>query len=280
MPNHDLRTPPAGVSVPALLPGQPPIAFLVDYDGTISQVDVSEQLLTRFFVGDWHDDDEQYGQGIIGSRTFFLRQMPTFEGRKEDVVAFAAAQPHDRTFGAFVRAADELGVPVEVVSDWLGFFIEPALERLGVPHVPVVTAETTFHGGRAVMTFPNGNPDCFVCGTCKRNRVLAHQAAGRAVVFVGDGESDRYAAAHADVIFARDALVGMCEESSWPYRRWVDFAEIEAWLREAARVWRETGRSIEPSPHRLLCGPEVWGPGRTDPPPNEPVRDRTARLED
>jgi hypothetical protein len=41
------------------------------------------------------------------------------------------------------------------------------------------------------LRFPNGHPSCFVCGTCKRARVLDHQAAGRAVGFIGDGHSDR-----------------------------------------------------------------------------------------
>ena len=29
----------------------------------------------------------------------------------------------------------------------------------------------------ASIAFPNGHRSCHVCGTCKRNRVLAHQAA-------------------------------------------------------------------------------------------------------
>ena len=59
----------------------------------------------------------------------------------------------------------------------------PELEILGVPDLPIATANTTFARGRAAIEFPNGHPECFVCGTCKRSRVLSHQAAGRAVVF-------------------------------------------------------------------------------------------------
>ena len=77
----------------------------------------------------------------------------------------------------------------------------------------MVTARTTFSGPRASISFPNGHPTCRVCGTCKRDRVLAHQAAGRAVVFIGDGESDRYAAGYADVVFAKRSLVRICIEA-------------------------------------------------------------------
>ena len=95
------------------------------------------------------------------------------------LLATAAAQPHDPGFVPFVRRAQSAGIPVEVVSDGFGFFIRPALEALGVGEVPVVTARTTFADRGASIAFPNGHPACHVCGTCKRNRVLEHQAAGR-----------------------------------------------------------------------------------------------------
>src|SRR5205085_10479166 len=119
---------------------------------------------------------------------------------------------------------------IEIVSDGFGFFIQPALEALGVGELPVITASTTFEGQRASIAFPNGHPICLVCGTCKRNRVLAHQAAGRAVVFIGDGESDRYAAGYSDFVFAKRGLVAICEGYGWPYARWETFADIDRWL--------------------------------------------------
>jgi hypothetical protein len=137
-----------------------------------------------------------------------------------------------------------------------------------VPDLPVVTARTTFEGGRATIAFPNGHPTCFVCGTCKRNRVLAHQSAGRAVVFVGDGESDRYAAGYADVVFAKRSLVRLCLENGWPFQRWTEFAEIDAWLARVLEDWRRDPASLPGRVARpFFCGAEVWGDGRTEPPP-------------
>ena len=76
-----------------------------------------------------------------------------------------------------------------------------------------------------------------MCGTCKRDRVLAHQAAGRAVVFIGDGESDRYAAGYSDIVWAKRSLVRICLEAGWPFHRWTEFREIEAWLAETLTAW-------------------------------------------
>ena len=182
-------------------------------------------------------------------------------------MALAEAQPHDPTFAAFVERALALDIPVEVVSDGFGFYIEPALRRLGVPPIPVISAETTFDGRRAAMAFPNGHPDCLVCGTCKRQRVLAHQAAGRSVAFIGDGESDRYAAAYSDLVFAKRELVRLCRAEGWPFRPWNDFGELTAWLDGEVAAWRSNPDGL---PRRVvrpfICGPELWGPGRTDPP--------------
>ena len=108
----------------------------------------------------------------------------------------------------------------------------------------IVTSRTTLgrDGLPARIEFPNGHPTCFVCGTCKRQRVLAHQAAGRAVVFIGDGESDRYAAGYADFVFAKRALVRICEGYGWPHAPFEGFAELDAWLarRDRPRIGRGT----------------------------------------
>jgi 2-hydroxy-3-keto-5-methylthiopentenyl-1-phosphate phosphatase len=173
----------------------------------------------------------------------------------------------------FARRATAAGIPVEIVSDGYGFFIGPALEALGVGDLPVVTARTTFAGRRASIEFPNGHPTCPVCGTCKRQRVLAHRATGRQVVYIGDGESDRYAAGYSDVVFAKRSLERICLEAGWSFHRWTAFTEIDAWLAATLAAWTDDPSSLvpvpagAPPPRGWFCGPEVWGEGLVDPPP-------------
>ncbi len=253
--------------VPPLLAGQPPLAILVDYDGTIARTDVSDALLARFVNAEWEAYSADYDAGLMGSRRLMSWEIGLITADPAELLAMAAEQPHDPGFRPFAERAIAAGVPIEVVSDGYGFFIEPALRALGVGQVPVVTAETTFGPDGPRIAFPNGSPDCFVCGTCKRNRVLAHQAAGRGVVFIGDGPTDRYAAAHADVVFAKHALEQICVNAGWAFSRWAEFSEIEAWLARTLEAFRADPSSL-PGPRRrpLFCGAEVWGPGRFDPP--------------
>ena len=42
-------------------------------------------------------------------------------------------------------------------------------------------------------------------------------AEGALTVFVGDGISDTYAAARADIVFAKDKLAAFCENDAIPY---------------------------------------------------------------
>ncbi len=251
--------------MPPLVPGEPPLAILVDYDGTIALTDVTDTLIAEYLpAGTWTADDEtRYAAGRLGSRETMEREVGDFPSDPRPLLRTAAEQPHDPGFASFARRARSAGIPVEVVSDGFGFFIEPALRQLGVPEIPVVTARTTFEDGRPRIDFPNGNPDCLWCGTCKRNRVLAHQAAGRAVAFIGDGISDLYAAGYADVVFAKRSLVRICEENGWPYRRWHEFVEIERWLDGALDAWSDGRETFRPRVHPYFCGPEVWGVGRT-----------------
>ena len=253
--------------IPPLRAGEPPLAILIDYDGTIALTDVTDQVMARHVPGVWEEAAALYDAGRMGSRRLMSWEMSQIDADPDAMLATAAEQPHDPGFVPFIERARAAGIPVEIVSDGFGFFIAPALEALGTGGLPIVTASTTFGPDGARIEFPNGNPDCWVCGTCKRNRVLAHQAAGRAVVFIGDGPSDRYAAGYSDLVFAKERLEQICIAERWPYRRWTTFAELDAWLVATLDAYAADPTSLAgPSSRTPFCGAEVWGPGRFDPP--------------
>lgn len=251
--------------VEPLAPGAPPLAILVDYDGTIALTDVGDTIMVQFVPpATWDELERAYETGRMGSREIMALEMALLPPDPAPVRAIADAQPHDPAFPGFVRRARAARIPVEIVSDGFGFFIEPAMRRLGIADdLTVVTSRTTLStpGQPARIEFPNGHPTCFVCGTCKRQRVLAHHAAGRSVVFIGDGESDRYAAGYADFVFAKRDLVRICAGYGWPHAAWETFDDIDAWL--TAELARPTVARRDTA---FFCGPEVWGPGLTAPP--------------
>ncbi len=238
------------------------IAFLIDYDGTIATIDVTDELVrASSSESAWLELEQSYRAGAIGTRALLeaeARLLPVDPSSLRDVLR---AQGHDPTFTPFVTAARGFGAMIEIVSDGLGFFVAPAVAALGVGEIPVYTAAMTFGAGEPRITFPAGNPDCSVCGTCKRARVLAQQATGRHVVFVGDGFSDQYAVAYADTVFAKGHLVDICRDRGIAYEPWSTFDDVGAWL--GRRI--ADGGVIGPRRRPFICGPETTrASGRSD----------------
>jgi 2-hydroxy-3-keto-5-methylthiopentenyl-1-phosphate phosphatase len=267
-------------ATPPLLPATGvPVSFLVDYDGTISNVDVGDELMIRFV-----DDlatvaarDADYEAGRVGSRELMQWDMEVLPPDAELLRATAASLPHDPGFPGFVKAVQAYGAAIEIVSDGLGFYVESNLRRQApeLAELPIATNENRVTG-RAGMAFPYGHPACFVCGTCKRERVRAHQVGGRVVVFIGDGTSDRYGAHHADLVFAKGPLAAWCAAVGHTFTPWSSFAEITAWAVEAFATDALPSRAEDLDawhvahgrpPCDFVCGPEVWGPGRSVPVP-------------
>jgi len=266
-------------NVPILPRAGAPVSVLVDYDGTVSRQDVGDLLLKRHVADQALVEkmDRAYKDGLLGSRDLTRWDMKVLPRDAELLRTEAAAIPQDDTFPAFVRAVRAAGALVEIVSDGLGFYVASNLERMdpALGDLPVATNANRVDGPEGV-SFPYGHPACHVCGTCKRERVRLHGAGGRAVVFVGDGTSDRYAAHHADVVFAKDSLLAWGRATGRHFGAWERFSEIESWFEEALRdgrlpathadlpAWRAAHRPEGPG---FICGPEVWGPGRTVPGP-------------
>jgi len=250
----------APVRPDGLEPGGLPLAFLVDYDGTICRVDVLDRILAEHGRPGWRAFDDAYTEGHIGSRTNLIELLPFLPTDPAPLFATAEAQEHDATFPSFVADVRAAGARIEVVSDGYGFHVAYNLARIGVPDLPITTGRLTWTADGPRLDFPGEDPACHVCGTCKRARVLAHQAEGRHVAFVGDGMSDRYAAAHADTVFAKDRLVEVCEDAGIPYIPWSTFDDVAGWLAAAAA---DPATLVPPRARPFICGAEVWGPGRT-----------------
>jgi len=265
--------------VPAF-PAGAPVSVLVDYDGTVSRHDIGTVLLAEHALVDAAviaAREADYDAGRAGSRELMQWDMEVLPRDGELLRSVAALVPQDATFPSFAAAVRAAGAALEIVSDGLGFYVASNLARLNsaLADLPIATNENDVDGsGR--LAFPYGHGACFVCGTCKRERVRAHEAGGRVVVFIGDGQSDRYAAHHADIVWAKEALLDWGRATGRDFRDWDRFAEIEAWFVDALAdgrlpaaaadlpAWRATHRPLAPD---FICGPEAWGEGRTVPDP-------------
>src|SRR5213075_2681501 len=190
-------------------------SILVDFDGTACLHDVAEHLLMRYGEPSWPSFDEAWARGDIGARDGIRAQAAMLSAPTDVLLDYALAHcPIDPTFAPFVGWSTSHGLPVTVVSDGFGFYVEPLLARAGVD-VRVIT--NTWRDGD--IFFENGHRECVGCGTCKMRAVLE---AERPVAFVGEGDSDRFGALYADIVFAKDALIDWCRRDGVPSVPWTD----------------------------------------------------------
>jgi 2-hydroxy-3-keto-5-methylthiopentenyl-1-phosphate phosphatase len=206
-------------------------ALLVDFDGTACVQDVSEMLLDAFGGPGWQRFDESVDRGEMGLRDAGDQQVAMLRGSREEMLAFALPRSQlAPSFPTFVAWAEERDLPLVLASDGFAFYIRPILEEAGLGHLEVVTNELVFEGPAPSQLHPNGHPVCTGCGTCKMLAAQRLRERHGPVAFVGDGQSDRYGALYSDIVFAKDALVAICELDGVPFRRWETFDDVREGL--------------------------------------------------
>ncbi len=202
-------------------------ALLVDFDGTACLQDVSELLLDRFGEPGWKAYDEAVDRGEMGLREAAGHQAAMLHGSLDAMLGFALDHAElAPTFPPFVAWAEAGGLPLTLASDGFAFYIRPILRAAGLGHLEVVTNEFDADGGPPVLRHPNGHPECVGCGTCKMLVAIGLRRRHGSVAFVGEGQSDRYGALYSDLVFAKDALVEICERDGVPFVPWETFDDV------------------------------------------------------
>lgn len=206
-------------------------SVLIDFDGTITVHDVTERLLMQFGDPSWPSYDDAVDRGQIGLREALAAQNAMLDAGRDTLMAHALeAAEIDPTFEPFVRWLEANDVPAVVVSDGFAFYIRPILAAAGLGHLEVVTNEQRWRDGRPDgLAFVSGHPVCVGCGTCKMQAVQRFQERGP-VAFIGEGQTDRYAALYADVTFAKLGLVDHCVADGVPFVAWDDFDDVRRTL--------------------------------------------------
>lgn len=231
-----LKRPPAARPAEAIV--------FCDFDGTISLADVTDTILARFADPSWQEIERLWRDGAIGSQECLARQLALVRATKEQLHSLIDEAPVDPGFAGFVRYVRKRRVPFAVTSDGLDIVIRRVLARSGFHAGPrngihFFSASARWRKGRLTVSFPHAAASCtHGCATCKP-AILESQRGGHwPLIYVGDGLSDRHAVKHADFVFARQPLLGLCRESGIPCRPLETFADVtralSAWLGEVA----------------------------------------------
>lgn len=222
-------------------------SVLVDFDGTACPVDVFTELCCEFIGDDWEGAFERANwKGTATLREDIVRLAALLDAPRAEMLDFVVGHfGLEPGFASFVEWAEAKGVQVAIVSDGLGFYIEPLLNAAGIFGLEVITNALIDAPARSRLSHPFAHPECVGCGTCKMRAVLNYREHRGPVAFVGDGSSDRFAALYADVVFAKAELARICADQGIAFTPWLEFGDVRAAI--------EGGRSMKRAPVSAPC---------------------------
>lgn len=209
--------------------------MFLDFDGTVTRADVVDAILERYADSEWRDVEEQWRAGRIGSRECLRAQMALVRATEREINSLLDAIDVDDGFVELLETCSRHGVRVHILSDGFDYCIRRILDSAGpktkrlLRDVQVCASHLESNGDRGWRVefplFPNA---CVHgCATCKpaAMRLLSAGDSGL-TLFAGDGLSDRYAAALADVVFAKDVLADYCVQEQITHSHYIDLWQV------------------------------------------------------
>ncbi len=217
-----------------------PIAYLCDFDGTISPRDIGAAFAERFSpdgAASRVPELATWMAGTTGHRELTRAQCATIRATEPQALEFTRGFRLDPRFAPFVREALGRGDAVMVVSEGFDFYLRDHLVREGLGDLPWAANKLVFEAdGRVTPEFPFADPACESCGNCKAQHVRRYRSRGYHAVLVGDGTSDRHGALAADAVLARGSLLEWCRAEGLPYSEFRDFDDVADFARRQEQL--------------------------------------------
>lgn len=204
------------------------IHLFLDFDGTISQADVGDELFKRF--GQFEPIHSQLIDGEMNVQDYYRRSVSLFrpDCTPDSITAFAHTQQLDSGFAPLVSWALRSNIAVTIVSDGFNVYIEPLLNQSGLrSQVKVLCNSLEWDGTSYSVSFPGATESCACfCASCKRNALISQLGDDDIAIYVGDGLSDSCAVEHADVVFAKGTLASECTRKGIPHHHFRSLSEV------------------------------------------------------
>lgn len=181
-----------------------------DFDGTITEEDVSFLILDAFADGDWRKLLEEYKGGRITVGSFNTWAFNMVKVDKKTLKEFVKEKARIRDgLLELLSSCRNRGFRFVIVSNGLEFYINTILEALGINDIEVFAARATIDpdGIKARYIGPDGNE---LQNDFKKAYAKHFLKDSYRIIYIGNGASDVPSARLADHIFATDAMLDAC----------------------------------------------------------------------
>jgi 2-hydroxy-3-keto-5-methylthiopentenyl-1-phosphate phosphatase len=199
------------------------VRLVLDWDGTVTEVDTLHLVLERFGDQEIYEHAEAQLGRTLTLNEVIAQEFETVTAPPEEVLPWLLEHARIRPgFAELARAHRPM-----IVSSGFHELIEPVLEREGLLEAVELRANS-------VEARPDGwREHLRVAGRCEACGDPGNRAdlpSGGEVVYAGDGHSDLCVSLAADRVFATGELARWLEERGVPYRPLTDFHALAAEL--------------------------------------------------
>ena len=211
------------------------LVFVSDFDGTISKRDffayVTQEILTPSDMKPWYE----YKSGLITHVEALNRIFNKIRMSVQDFDKFIDTIEIEEYFEKTVFFCNDNQIDFYVVSAGADYYINRILGNLNLlDKVEIITNPSKYSQDRGLELFPVDKSHELYdldLGISKKSFVQNLQAEGYKVIFAGDGMPDIAAASVADIVFAKDYLIELCEKDNLKYNKFMSYQDIYNFLK-------------------------------------------------
>jgi len=197
-----------------------------DFDGTVTEEDVSFVMLDAFAGGDWRQLSREYEEGKLSVGRLNTEAFAMVKADRQSLLEAARGKVKIRPgFQELVACCRRWGFRFVIVSNGLDFYIEEILSDIGMGDIEVFAAQTSFHpeGLRVRYIGPDGS---HLDEDFKGAYVDSFLGEGYRIIYVGNGNSDIRPASRCHYIFATGNLLAHYEQTNRDYTPFTDFNQV------------------------------------------------------
>lgn len=193
------------------------IVLATDFDGTIIKKDffwhIIDKLMTETDVGPWDD----YKAGKITHFEGLNRIFQKIRVPVEKLHKLIFEISIEECFKDTMEICGEKNIPVYVISAGADYYIKIILDHLGIKDSINIIANESEYSPETGLVMTKSPKDALFhsenYGVDKAGVIKYLKKKYKKVIFAGDGTPDFPAAEHADVVFARGALLELCKNN-------------------------------------------------------------------
>jgi 2-hydroxy-3-keto-5-methylthiopentenyl-1-phosphate phosphatase len=206
-------------------------AAQLDFDGTVTEEDVSFLLLDTFVGSSWRKYWDEYASGNITVGAFNKKAFSMMRVDKKTLTDFVLNSPRVKIrpgFKEFINYCKKKDIKIFIVSNGLTFYIKALLKKLSINELEIRAAENIFNDGGVKVRYlgPDGQEvdvgfkETYTDYLCKK---------GYQVIYIGNGTSDIYPSRKAKYVCATTDLLRICQKEKlkcYPFNDFFDVVKI------------------------------------------------------